>query len=118
MDVGGGVECVGCGDDDLLVSRSPDRSSPVPLEGESVTGDIFVSASPEAGVNKVSFYIDGVFHQREFDAPYDLSGTNRDVAYPFDTNELSDGLHQISALIELDGGGTEVISSIFTVANL
>ena len=103
---------------DLLLSYSSNRSSPVSLNGAIVGGEIFVFTSPDDGVGRVSFYLDdpgmsGSPIKVEGYRPYDFAGTIN----PYWTGNLSDGLHEITALIELNGGGSEVVSSIFTVIN-
>ncbi len=109
---------------DLSLSFSPDRSGAVPLQGETVSGDIYVFTSPETGISQVSFYLDdpgmaGSPIQVERLAPYDFAGSSPDqsAALPYDTAQLSDGVHEITELIELSGGGSEIVSSTFTVAN-
>ena len=106
----------------LLVSTSPDRSSPQPLASASVDGNIYVFTSPTTGVAKVSFYLDdptmsGTPRQIEKGAPHDLAGSAKDgTAFPFDTRTISGGQHTITAAIDLSGGGRVVLSSTFTVA--
>ena len=109
---------------DLLLSLSPDRSNPVPLDGEAVAGDIYVFTSPDDGVSQVQFFLDdpemiGEPIQIENLAPYDFaaSTSGQVYGYPYDTTQLPDGTHEITALIKLDGGGNEIVSSTFTVAN-
>jgi hypothetical protein len=107
---------------DLLLSLSPDRSNAVPLEGETVTGDIYVFTSPDEGISQVQFFLDdpemtGDPTQIENKAPYDFaaSTSGQVYGYPYDTSQLPDGTHEITALIRLDDGGPEVVSSRFTV---
>ena len=103
----------------LMVSSFADRSGAMSLNGKTVLGDIYVFTSPDAGVKRVNFYLDGVFHRSEGIAPYDFDGTGADgIALPTDTTRLSDGAHQITAVIELTAGGTEPpIIAVFTVNN-
>jgi large repetitive protein len=108
----------------LLVSLSPDRSSPVALEGQSVAGSIYVFTSPDSGASRVRFYVDdptmaGTPRVTEKLAPFDLGGTaSDDTAKPFDTKRLSEGSHTLTAAIELAGGGERVLNSTFTVKQL
>ena len=96
---------------DLILSLSSNRINPVPLQGESVTGNMYVFASPVTGISRVSFYLDdpqmaGSPIQVENLAPYDLAGTNLNgSAKPYDTTRLADGVHRITAMIALGGGG-------------
>lgn len=109
-------------DFDVLVSLSPDRSGEVALGGETVSGDIFVFTSPDDGVDSVSFSIDGKHERTESKAPFDLAGTvsgsgpDRD-AKPFDSTDLTEGLHTLMAEIEADGG-TVVVEAEFNVDNV
>jgi hypothetical protein len=108
---------------ELLVSSSPDRSSPVALAGETVSGEMFVFLSPETGVSDVSFFLDdpdmsGAPVQVERGAPYDLAGTESDgTAVPFDSSTLPDGSHEVTALVGRSDGSSEVVSAAFTAAN-
>ncbi|MCK4858765.1 MAG: hypothetical protein KAT58_12395, partial [candidate division Zixibacteria bacterium] len=107
----------------LLLSTSSDRSNSVSLQGETVTGNIFVFTSPDEGVEQVSFYLDdpdmnGAPRQVEEAIHYDFAGTAGDgSANPFDTTQISNGQHEITAFIELTAGGSRTVSATFTVAN-
>jgi lysophospholipase L1-like esterase len=58
----------------------------------------------------------GTPHQVEGFAPFDFAGTlNSGLARPYDSSQLSDGLHEITALIELTGGGIEMVSAVFSL---
>jgi hypothetical protein len=46
----------------LRMSLLPNRSGYVPLNGQVVTGNIYVFTGPDTGVKRVSFYLDGVLH--------------------------------------------------------
>lgn len=106
---------------DLMLSTVPDRSNPVPLEGQTVSGNIYVFTTPDTGVSRVSFYVDdptmsGSPHHVERYAPYDFAVTAADgTALPFNTGELPEGPHEITALVELVDGGSEWLSATFTV---
>src|SRR5688500_8907501 len=43
---------------ELLVSASPDRSAPAPLDGGTAQGRIHVFVAPEAGASQVRFWLD------------------------------------------------------------
>jgi glucose/arabinose dehydrogenase/N-acetylneuraminic acid mutarotase len=109
---------------ELLLSLSPDRSNPVPLAGQTVAGNIFVFTQPQTGVAKVRFYLDnpamsGTPTFTEKTAPHDFAGTASDgTAKPYDTKKIADGSHTITAAVDLSGGGTQVVSSTFTVKQL
>jgi hypothetical protein len=107
---------------ELRVSTAPDRSSPAPLAGRSVSGPVYVFVAPESGASEVKFYRDDPLRQKapfrtERTPPWDFAGGTTTLASPFDTTTLVDGSHTITAAISLSTGGTEVITSGFTVAN-
>ncbi len=115
----------------LLVSFSGDRSAPVPLQGATVAGDIFVFTcrvgfvqSPECddGVttstdNRANFFLDGIFVRGERQAPYDFGGGSANTAKPFNTATIVNGSHTITAELPLTVGGTAVVEATFTVGN-
>ena len=108
---------------DQLVSYSIYRTSSEPLAGNSVSGNIYVFISPDTGIEQVLFYLDdpdmsGTPYQIEGREPYDFAGTaSNNSAYPFDTTQLSDGQHTITAKVTQTDGSIYVINSGFTVAN-
>jgi hypothetical protein len=106
----------------LLVSSSPNRSSPAPLSGKTVSDKIYVFTSPETGVYKVRFYLDdpnltGTPRRVETSAPYDFAGGTVSTANPFDTTTVSDGSHTITAAVVLTSGSTEVVNATFAISN-
>lgn len=103
----------------LVVSTSSNRSSPVPLNGGSVSGNIYVSytlISPTAATKpakQVKFWLDdpkpasptGAPKYTEYSSPFDFAGTNSDgTARAFSTTGLSKGLHTITAQVTLSDG--------------
>ena len=104
----------------IMLSDLPERTNPVLLEGQSVTGGIYVFISPESGISQVSFYLDdpgmsGDPIQTEGLVPYDFAGTSSSgLGNPYDSSQLSDGLHEITAFIELTAGGSETVSATFS----
>ncbi|MBY5921537.1 BACON domain-containing protein [Ferrimonas balearica] len=109
------------GESRILLSLSPDRSAPVLLEGQSVSGDIYVFIAPEEGPNQVRFYLDDPsrsdVEKVENYAPWDLAGTGggSKPALPFDTSTLSAGEHLLSVEVISDSG-VEVLEARFTVS--
>jgi hypothetical protein len=108
---------------DIEMSLIADRSQPVPLNSQTVTGDIYPFINPDAGVSQVHFYVDdpglaGSPFKVENFAPWDAGGTawNGD-ALPYATTQLPDGAHTFTASIELSGGGKVVAHATFIVAN-
>ena len=105
---------------DLLLSQSANRSGPVSLANQTVSGNIYVFTAPNTGVRRVLFYLDNATtpYKTEGLAPYDLGGTAANgTALPFNTATLSDGDHTLQATIELTAGGSEVVSVPFAVSN-
>lgn len=108
------------GSAELMYSTSADRSSPVALDGATVSGDIYVFLD-DAGVEEAVFYLDNSASpaQTEGVAPLDFAGTDNATgkANPFDTTTLSDGSHTISVDVTKDDATTDSGSATFTVSN-
>jgi hypothetical protein len=108
---------------DLVVSMSPDRSSPVPLESASVGGNVYVFTTPDIGVDRVRFWLDnptmsGSPRKTESNGPFDFAGSAADgTANPFNTSTLSNGTHSITAALDLVDGTPQVVTRSFTVSN-
>jgi hypothetical protein len=102
----------------IVWSAQANRTAPTVLEGASVAGTIYAFLSPEVGVTRVRFYLDGVLRQTENAAPFDFAGTAPNgTAQGFNTTQISDGPHDITAVVDLASGGTTTLTSEFTVAN-
>jgi fibronectin type 3 domain-containing protein len=108
----------------LLVSSAANRASPIPLDGQTVVGNIYIFTAPDTpGISRVRFWLDnptlsGNPWRTENNAPYDFNGGTVSTAKPFETRSLTDGMHTISATIEFADGTRTVISASFTVANV
>jgi hypothetical protein len=107
---------------ELLASTSSTRSSPVPLAGRVVSGNIFVFVGDAPGISQVRFWLDqpamtGAPRKVESGAPWDFAGTaTNGSAKKFDTRKVSNGSHTITAEVTANGQVT-VIHATFTVAN-
>jgi hypothetical protein len=105
----------------LAVSVLPDRSSPTPLGGSTLTGQryIFLAAAndPIAGLRQVTFILDGRSVASDSSAPYDAFGVRRGGPVALDTRRLRNGNHRIVAIVELAGGGRISYTADFRVAN-
>jgi hypothetical protein len=100
----------------LVVSRSPDRSSRLPLTGRLLNGRVYVFASPDTGVERLRFVLDADRAERA--APFDLAGsTPEGRARPLDTTRLENGLHTLTAVLDLSDGGTATARASFSVFN-
>ena len=76
-------------------------------DGGSFTGDLWVYLWPEGNVDSVDFYVDGIFNKTERLAPYELGGGS--------PTSFSSGTHTIRAVVKLVGGGSEEVSTTFTI---
>jgi len=94
----------------LLLSTNSNRSNAVKLDGQTISGDVYIFLNPEANVSQVVFSIDGQTHNTENYAPYDLG-------VPFDSASLSNGSHTISALVRLQDGTSDTVSANCMVEN-
>ncbi|MEX2123335.1 MAG: kelch repeat-containing protein [Woeseia sp.] len=105
------------------MSLQPDRSGAVALQGAVVAGDIHVFVTPETGISRVDFYIDnpeasGTPFQIEKQKPWDMAGTDGSgLAFPYDTSNLSDGLHDLTVKVKRTSGVVEIFTATFSVAN-
>ena len=107
---------------EIVYSTSSNRSNPKPLDGSTVSGNIYPFTTPDDGVAGVVFFLDdpgmtGSPRQVENNPPYDFAGGTASKADPFKTTALSDGQHTITAAIDLANGGTQVLHATFTVRN-
>jgi N-acetylneuraminic acid mutarotase len=107
----------------LLLSTSPDRTSPVALNGATTSGNIYVFANHTSPLLRVRFFLDnpqmtGAPRTIEAAAPYDFNATAANgTANPFSTSTLTNGTHSITAAFDLSAGGTQVVTATFTVSN-
>src|SRR5687768_6510724 len=107
----------------LAVSISPDRSSPVRLDGSTVQGEIYVFVRTSRSLKKVEFYLDDPHRAKppiriDRVAPFDLAGTAAGgTAIPFDTTKLADGSHTIGAVLTWSDGTRSKRRGKLTVSN-
>jgi hypothetical protein len=107
----------------LAVSTSPDRSSSTALAGRHLRGWVYVFAHPDAGVDRVRFFLDDPSLSRppyriKNSAPFDLAGSRWDgAARPLDTTRLDNGPHTVTALLDLSDGRTATARASFLVFN-
>lgn len=103
----------------LMVTADGDRDGAVPLAGATVSGSVGVfAAGTPAGTTEVRFFLDGVRHQRERRAPWDLSGTAADgTPGTLDTTLLDDGPHTVTAVVVAPDGTVTTAHGAFVVAN-
>jgi hypothetical protein len=107
----------------LVVSSSSSRTAPTALEGATLVGNRYVFLTPAEGIDDVRFHLDdpdrsGTPFTIERNPPWDFAGTaSNGRARPFDTGNLSNGAHSITAAYDVVGGGREVVHADFSVAN-
>jgi glucose/arabinose dehydrogenase/N-acetylneuraminic acid mutarotase len=107
----------------LKVSKSPDRSSSVPLDGAKLRGNVYIFVPATPGITGVRFYLDdpgtGTPRNVEGQAPWDFAGTAADgTAKPFNVDPLAGSPHTATAAIALSNGTTQSISGTFTIGGL
>jgi hypothetical protein len=108
----------------LLVSSSPDRSSPGPLSGRAVLGRIYVFVPGTEDARRVRFFLDDPGARRRArhvatKRPFDFVGRLRSKrARPFEVDALSGGRHTITASVEFRNGRTTTLQASFTVPHL
>jgi hypothetical protein len=112
-------------DHPTLLSLSPDRSSPVVLDEQtlSLSDDLYVYVEDKPEVDRVTFYVDDPDQLEpivERLAPYDLAGSNDDgtaIAHPAD--QLGQGDHTITTVVRaVDAAGNRsnaVTTAIFRI---
>ncbi|HSO26856.1 MAG TPA: metallophosphoesterase, partial [Anaerolineales bacterium] len=105
---------------EIELSLASDRSNPVPLHNQTVSGEIYAFVPPEAvGIVQVRFLLNGSRYRAEGNLPYDLAGSAPDdSALPFDTSTLPNGENNGTAVIVFTDGTTEVASATFNVLNV
>jgi hypothetical protein len=103
----------------VVISYDMDRKSAVPLDGQMVSGTIFVFVEQDDGILAVDFFIDGSHTKREQRAPFDLAGTrpSRDPR-PFYTSDLSVGNHSLTTVLQFLSGDTLILGDDFEVVDV
>ena len=111
---------------DLNVSMSSDRSDAVILDGESVSGNIFIFTAPDTGINQVTYYLDdpgmtGAPFSVDSVGPFDFSGTNPGVVRETNgiasieaehyVNNVTQGSHGWVIISSDDYSGAEAMQS-------
>ncbi len=108
---------------ELVYSKTSNRSGPLGLNDQTVSGNIYVFTTPDTpDIVRVRFFLDdpgllGTPRLVENNAPYDFAGGTVQLAKAFDTRSIPNGTHTITAEIVLPGGVTESLSATFIVAN-
>ena len=101
----------------LVVSESPERSGARPLAGATLGGAVYVFVTPGQGIRQAQFYLNGMPGQLERFAPHDFAGGSVEIARPFDTRTVADGLHRIRVVLELENGRVQDLEDTWVVRN-
>ena len=102
---------------DLLVSASADRSGSAGLDGQTVSGEIYVHAAVPGDTSRVDFYLDdpdasGAPVRTEALAPWDLGGTAADgTSQAVNTSGWATGPHTLTAVARTPDGSRSVTVS-------
>jgi hypothetical protein len=107
---------------DLVVSAARSRSGAIDLKDATLDDDAFVFVTGTKDARKVSFWLDGATgtpDMIETKYVHDFAGTAADgSALAWDTTDLSDGRHTITAEIIDAGGSRHLISDSFIIDNI
>lgn len=104
----------------LVLSDGADRSDPIDLDGQILSGAEFVSLSPvrpNKEIVRVDFKVGGRLMQVERDWGYDLGGGRRELGYAFDTTRVDNGTHLVEAEIDLADGTSETVVATVEIEN-
>jgi hypothetical protein len=95
----------------------------MPLDTTTLAGQAFPFVTSTKAIVEVRFYLDdpklqGSPIQIERITPYDFTGTaSNGTAKPFQTTQVPDGTHSISALVMYTDGTSETLTGVFPVIN-
>jgi len=106
---------------ELVVSSSADRVGSDALVGTVVAGEVYLQLSGAEDARSVRFFLDDPTRNDkplkiDWRAPWDVKGGSARRATPFDTRQLPNGRHVLSAEI-VDSATPRVVHASFTVAN-
>jgi pyruvate/2-oxoglutarate dehydrogenase complex dihydrolipoamide acyltransferase (E2) component len=108
---------------DLVFSTSSNRSNALDLDGATLSDDVFVFTNGTEGVKRVEFFFDnaaaiGKADQVENHYSHDFAGTaGSGKARSWDTADVSDGEHTITAKIYDPDGSYHLITDSFIIDN-
>lgn len=101
----------------LRLSERADRSGAEPLGSSTVSGAVYIFATPPKTVREVLFNLDGQPVRRVQQAPYDLLGGTRTQARALDTTTLAEGEHTLRSTFRHRSGRRTQVQRTFTVEN-
>ena len=100
----------------LYVSSTSRRTDATLLDGQTLTGEVFVHAEVGRGAQRVTFRIDGQVQRVDYSSPYLLNDTAANgTAVPFAVEQLGDGLHTIEASVAYKDGTSALVTGRFRV---
>jgi hypothetical protein len=100
----------GTGGSYRLVYDPAGHANGQPLHGATVSGRGWVFVTPETGVARVDFFVNGQTWHTEVAAPYDIQGS---TIFSFD--QLRDGANTVTANVTTTGNQTVTVSATFQV---
>jgi hypothetical protein len=108
----------------LQVSAAADRSNADSLIGATVSGDVHIFVRQRKWLTQVRFFLDdaqrqGAPYSTQYRAPFDLRGGSLEAATPWNTAELGEGEHTLSAVLIFRRGSrtwNRVVHANFEVA--
>lgn len=103
----------------VQLSTAATRTNPVPLDGATVTGPVYVTAVPNMQATSVSFYLDDMKTAAspftvEWTAPYDAMGGSTTLANPWNISALAIGPHTLTVRTMWKDGYSTTVHSTFT----
>ncbi|MFK8030998.1 MAG: choice-of-anchor U domain-containing protein [Gammaproteobacteria bacterium] len=103
-------------------SSSSTHDDTFDLDGATVSGPMFAYVTPDTNVSRVNFYLDDPTASNdpagmEFVAPFDFLFAGPGGVNGYDTTQLGNGAHTLTAEIILQNGGTELETVTFEVFN-
>ena len=109
---------------EIMVSLSPDRSAAVLLDGQTVSGEIYVffeNTTPADLIDSVNFFVDGRPETTDKKWPYDLVGGDATFAKPWGGQLAlpitSDNRHRLEANMVLADGTSQLFTAEFLVGS-
>ncbi|MFO1418289.1 MAG: choice-of-anchor Q domain-containing protein [Methylotetracoccus sp.] len=103
----------------LALSKLPNRSNPLLLDGNLLVGNAYIFTTPDTGVSQLEFRLDGAYVRTEKYTPFDFASTAADgSAAPFNTAALSPGSHSVSARFKMTDGTVQTAGASFSIPGL
>ena len=107
----------------VVTGADAKRRSPTPLAGRTVSGGIYAFLAQSDGVSSTTWWLDdpgmtGQPLRTDSAAPFDFGpGSVAHAAAPFDTAQIPDGQHTVTAAVLASDGTVHVVHAAFTTVN-